>query len=88
MEFRDHHLVHKGVVDAGRQALLGAEQDAVSTLFQFPAQGPPLGEGHRGACDTEERTIWQIPPKCLCVAVQDCCVPNPDRDHLVGPLVD
>ena len=68
MQLRDDDLVDILKVDAGGQALLGAEQDAVPGLLQRLPQRPPLGEGGGGAGDLDQGPVRQE----LLDVVEDC----------------
>ena len=86
MQLRDDDLVDILKVDAGGQALLGAEQDAVPGLLQRLPQRPPLGEGGGGAGDLDQGPVRQELLDCLRVGIQYDLVPDTNGDDLILPL--
>ena len=86
VQFRYNDFVDVLKVDAGRQALLGTEQNAISTLPQCPAQGAAFGEGGGTACDHKQGTVRQVFLERCYIGIQYILVPHADGHNLVIPL--
>ena len=86
VELRDDDLVYILEVDAGGEALLGAQEDSVAAVFQLLPQGAPSGKAGALPGDGEQGALRQVFPEGLCVGFQYHLVAHADGDDLIRPL--